>query len=368
MSKLSFLFTLIFILTVGCTQTKTVCPESSPFAEWKPIYPDPIAPILSYGSHMHRIEVRFYTTNKTRESIRVTKNGKQTTLFDTNTTDLHIFKIPIQTKGNYISVESGFSNSGINPHTNKIYVPKPMDMKFAVIGNIESGYSVSDPLIKTIVSRKPDFVVSTGNLTATPATPQEWVELNKHLEPLLERSVLMIASGKSETKAHHIKRFFARPTNHTYYSYTLKGTSLIFLNTQEDFEPGSAQFNWLTNTLKKSAYNWKIVFAQMPVRSSVSANRPTLNSLIPSFEHYRVNLVFSGGDAVYERFHINGVIYITTGLAGATPEKITRNLKLRKTAFENTPHFLEITLTERRIFVTAYDQNLNIKDNFKIID
>jgi len=333
------------------------------------IYPQNIYPILSYGSNMETLEVRFYTTNKTNENIRVIQNRTKKPLTEPQNSDIHQFSIPIKNKGHYLSIISGLSNSTIKPFTNKVYVPDPLDMKIAILGSVESGYSIADSLLKSLLSKKPDFVVTTGNLTERPATPSEWIKFCRHFEPLFKKSVLMPTPSKSEISGAHASRFFSpyNSKNH-YYAYILKGTSLIFLDSNQDSSPGSPQYNWLTNILKRSKYNWKLVFTQMPVRSVVSTNRPTLHHLVPTFEQYHVNLVFSGGDHVYERFHINGVIYVTTGLAGASPDPINVNSKLRKAAFVDTPHFLEVELTERRIFVTAYNTNLTVLDKFKIID
>jgi predicted phosphodiesterase len=89
------------------------------------------------------------------------------------------------------------------------------------------------------------------------------------------------------------------------------------------YDSGSQQFNWLETTLSDASQNSDVrhilvLLHHGPYDSgSHGSNMTVRNDLVPLFEQYGVDMVFSGHDHVYERGTVNDVKYVVTGGGGA---------------------------------------------------
>ena len=82
----------------------------------------------------------------------------------------------------------------------------------------------------------------------------------------------------------------------------------------------SEQLDWLRKQLQASNEEWKICFFHHPLYSDAKYHGPDLDlraQLVPLFEGYGVDVVFSGHDHVYERIKPqNGIYYFVMGSSG----------------------------------------------------
>jgi len=143
------------------------------------------------------------------------------------------------------------------------------------------------------------------------------------------------SDGTSE-KTRVFSAFFPKGVNspeNTYYSFDIGNVHFIILNSEIDYSNGSPQYNWLVMDLKNTmaAPHVKFVIASMhrppyTISESHSSDLGIRNTLSPLFEAYRVDLVFSGHNHLYERSKPitsgvvdakNGVYYIIAGGGGA---------------------------------------------------
>jgi hypothetical protein len=119
-----------------------------------------------------------------------------------------------------------------------------------------------------------------------------------------------------------------------YYSFDYGNAHFVVLNNYFSMNTvGSAQYNWLTADLAASNQFWKFVFFHEPAYASNSLQQPrdstkTVQNLVPRFEQYGVDMVFSGHWHYYERMkpllggqvstiEAGGVVYLVTGGGGA---------------------------------------------------
>ncbi len=101
---------------------------------------------------------------------------------------------------------------------------------------------------------------------------------------------------------------FAFPGNELWYSYDYGNAHIISLDTDNDFLPGSPQYEWLVDDLEEvsqdDSLKWNIVmFHRPPFTSGGKGNLDVQEHLCPLFDQYDVDLVLSGHMHIYERFY-----------------------------------------------------------------
>ena len=88
-----------------------------------------------------------------------------------------------------------------------------------------------------------------------------------------------------------------------------------------------------------------------------------INTIVPLFEQYGVDIVFSGHNHSYERSVVNGITYVVTGGGGAPLYNQERESSYN-VAFEKQHHFCLLEKTGDELTVTVYNVALDVIDNF----
>ena len=145
---------------------------------------------------------------------------------------------------------------------------------------------------------------------------------------------------------------YLKPLNlvKTYYSYELNNAHFVFIDPYIDYEPGSAQYQFIESDLKTASTNpnidWRFIVESVPMYTSPSKHPADFNIrdiYHPLFDKYKVNLVLTSDNHNYQRTfplkynngdssnpivangnqvpdnkanNNNGVIYLVTGTAG----------------------------------------------------
>jgi hypothetical protein len=205
---------------------------------------------------------------------------------------------------------------------------------------------------KNIQSKDPELVIAGGDASYKKSA-ECWFEI---IQPF--KSKLKIAMGDheySDTSGGEIGVInqYLKPLNlaKTYYSYDLNNAHFVFIDPYIDYEPSSAQYQFVENDLKTAATNpnidWRFVVESVPMYTSPSkhpADSVIRDIYHPLFDKYNVDIVFTSDNHNYQRTfplkynnddsstpivtnqkqvsHYNdnnnneGVIYLVTGTAG----------------------------------------------------
>jgi PKD repeat protein len=209
------------------------------------------------------------------------------------------------------------------------------DNRTPIVG--EKSQTVHEEIASAIAGRRPDFVLNTGDVVTYGKKYEEWnTELFASASEILKDTPYYIAIGNHEEDAHWFYDFFPYPAPGDYYSFDYGNAHFTILDTNQDYSPGSAQYNWLEADLASSNATWNIVACHHPFYSSNDVLQTELRDTIsPILEKYHVDLVFNGHEHLYERSYPikngaidfeQGIIYVTTG-GGAAELKQFQTVK-----------------------------------------
>ena len=267
----------------------------------------------------------------------------EVTLSGLNKNREYIYKVIV---GNLSSIEYSF-------HTKKM---KDDPLKFIIYGDTRSFPKVHENIVKMMVNEKPDFVANVGDVVTSGARLNEWID--EHFYPLRHISgnvPTYISIGNHEYGGYRDTRVVPpfeervhNPVNTTgsneyFFSFNYGNSHFIFLDPNkadspygERISPGSQQYNWFVNDLKKAKENseWIFVFLHQPPYSEAWSGgyydgEPLLRKeIVPIIEANNVDIVFAGHTHDYERGlphppydpetgSGNNAVYVITGGGGS---------------------------------------------------
>lgn len=263
---------------------------------------------------------------------------------------------------------------------------------------VDEAARAREALANLMVKEKSDFLIHTGNITASGLNADADREFFTPFKAVLAKNPLFVALGPNEYGPNRDSRdskSFLR-TNYTrfhdmswskatpkYYSFDTANVRFVFLDTNvaegavwaPEIGEKSAQTDWLKNTLASAGEKWKIVVMNAPAYSTGA--RGSRNEVFAAwgkiFEDYRVDLVIQGGDANYERTFpmyrgepsARGVTYVTLGTAAPAPTK--REHGDSSTArFVSARHFASVKVVDRKLTLKAYNENGKLLDTLEI--
>ncbi|MFA5937601.1 MAG: metallophosphoesterase [Candidatus Paceibacterota bacterium] len=232
---------------------------------------------------------------------------------------------------------------------------RPLEQRsfeFLALGDSGSGLGEHYDIGRQLARFNPDFVIHTGDITDFGTDETADKQYFRPFAGIMRKAPFFIALGNHEyapvkTPPEKTRGFLAAnylpfhqmppgPGTPHYYSFATANALFICLDTNAadgvksapGIEPGSAQRQWLEDTLSRSAATWKFVFLHEPLYSSGAhgSSKLLIKSLAPLFEKYQVDVVFQGHDHGYERTRPlkngiaapeDGVIYITLAGGGS---------------------------------------------------
>ena len=263
---------------------------------------------------------------------------------------------------------------------------------------VDEAARAREALAGLMVKEKSDFLIHTGNITASGLNADADREFFTPFKEVLAKNPLFVALGPNEygpnrdsrdskaflrsnyTRFHDMTWSKATPK---YYSFDTANVRFVFLDTNvaegavwaPEIGEKSAQTDWLKTTLATAGEKWKIVVMNAPAYSTGA--RGSRNEVFAVwgkiFEDYRVDLVIQGGDADYERTFpmyrgepsARGVTYVTLGTAAPAPTK--REHGDSSTArFVAARHFASVKVVDRKLTLKAYNENGKLLDTLEI--
>ena len=270
-----------------------------------------------------------------------------------------------------------------------LYSAERKVVNFLAFGNTAGDNPGPKALLAAQMAQKnADFVIHTGDLTASGLNSDADAEFFTPYKEVLAKTPLFISLGANEYGPNRTERdskSFVRSnysrfhdmswSNATpkYYFFDTANARFIFLDANAAYgavwapniDEKSAQYKWLQSSLSSATEKWKIVVVNAPMYST-GAKGPANEAaarFVPLFEKYGVDLVLQGAEANYERTfpmlanepNPRGVTYITLGGGGAAPTK--RVGSHRSTArFVAGHHFASVNIVDRKMTLQVFNE------------
>ncbi|HKD92358.1 MAG TPA: metallophosphoesterase [Terriglobales bacterium] len=158
---------------------------------------------------------------------------------------------------------------------------------------------------------KYEFVITLGdNIYGGHSASDFQRKFEEPYKPLLDAGVKFYASlGNHDDPEVEIRYPPFNMNGQRYYTFS-KGDVEFFALDSNSMAP--KQLDWVTRQLQNSKAKWKIAYFHHPLYSDAWTHGSDLHlraRLQPLFELYKVNVVLSGHDHVYERLKPQGGIY-----------------------------------------------------------
>lgn len=262
--------------------------------------------------------------------------------------------------------------SGPARHADAVSGTPPGGETYVVYGDSRTNHPAHMRVVAAIGEFAPDAVFHTGDLVEDGNDSKDWESFNAITAPLRAKAEFYPALGNHEKNSPQFFDNFTLPGNERWYSVSRPGAVFVVIDSNAGLGPGSEQALWLAAELKAAAGETgnplTVVFLHHPLFSSGPHGRDDNSyreDLIPLFERYGVDVVFSGHDHLYERSFYNGIHYVVTGGGGA-PLKQKKSPNPWSEIFISKFHFCKANVVDGELVVTVYDADLNVLDIFKV--
>ena len=204
-------------------------------------------------------------------------------------------------------------------------------VRWAVIGDNGTGeapeQAVADQMQRYWTVTHFEFVTMDGDNIYGGHRPSDFHnKFEQPYKPLLDEGVKFYAClGNHDDPAleENYKPF--NMGGNRYYTFS-KGDIQFFVLDSNYMDP--PQLSWLTEKLRTSTASWKIAYFHHPLYTAAAFHGPDVdlrNQLMPLFEQYGVNVVWSGHEHVYE--HLKPQYGINFFLVGNSGELRFHNIR-----------------------------------------
>jgi len=247
-----------------------------------------------------------------------------------------------------------------------------------------------------------EFILNTGDMVNSGGEQDDWDRYYEDIALAVDKNITFyytvgnhdiytyrLPDGSYGPQEYNFSTYMANvemPGNERYYSFNYKNRiHFIIINTDEFWDSGAAdefaitaeQKQWIIDDLSSNTLNFTIASFHRPAYSVRSTSRvedaaEIRKVLEPIFLEYDVDLTFSGHDHYYYRTARQGVVYITTGGAGA-PLYIPNRGELAQEDDEYFAeyHYCNITVSKEKttIETMVFDEtfeSVSLKDNFTL--
>jgi Icc-related predicted phosphoesterase len=244
--------------------------------------------------------------------------------------------------------------------TGKIDQSKPVELKvevprsflFVALGDLREtqigNHSASDPerrqaIIHAIAETHPAFVVVSGDLVYNGGNEADWQQWDSETKAWTDEKLAVIpAPGNHDVRGDPLlERYFRRfPALRQNRYYSVRAGNVLILSLDSSLPTATGpQFEWLKEKVEHPGKDTEFVVFLMhhpPVTRSMDhllggghSARPQEIALATWLEDVQKRstaklVVIAGHVHNYERYEQNGVTYIVSGGAGATPYMIER--------------------------------------------
>lgn len=200
--------------------------------------------------------------------------------------------------------------------------------RVAVFGDTRTGHRDHRATVEALVRERPAIALHTGDLVGLGTSTRHWDSFFHIEQPLLSRVQLYPCLGNHEEDGELYLEAFELPDDsphpERYYTFTYGSAWFAILDLYgAGFDEGGAQLRWLESELQLAMASQDlrhriVMLHHGPFDSGHHGpNMVVRERLVPLFERYGVDVVFSGHDHHYERGTVAGIKYVVTGGSGA---------------------------------------------------
>lgn len=245
------------------------------------------------------------------------------------------------------------------------------DLKpIVVYGDSRTGHDIHEKVVGAILEFEPIAVFHTGDLVDDGTDADQWETFNEITSDLLEITDFYPALGNHERNSDLYYSSFELPGNEQWYSVDVNNIHFIILDSDVDLSIDSEQYEWLGVDIKGITDDIEFIvaifhhppFSTGPHEEDEKGLR---ESIVPLFEEYEVDIVFSGHDHSYERSLYNGIYYIVAGGGGAPLYDQERTSAVSQ-KFLKSYNFCVIEVEEDKLNIDVYDEESVLIDTFEV--
>lgn len=245
-----------------------------------------------------------------------------------------------------------------------------MYSQIIIYGDSRTNKRVHKRVVNNIIKFNPVTVFNTGDLVFCRNSSKDWNTFVEVTAELRSKTKYYPIIGNHEKNSDEYHTIFELPNNEEWYTVTISDIAFIVLNSNENIKTGSEQLIWLEQQLSNSQKTNKytiVLFHHPPFSSGTHRKDPkkARKYLVPLFEKYGVDAVFSGHVHMYERLLVNGIYYIVTGGGGAPLHEVGEKSQYSQKLLKSY-HFCNLSILDNKLYVTAYDIDDNLLDTFII--
>lgn len=205
-------------------------------------------------------------------------------------------------------------------------------LRFVVYGDVRGGHRVHQRIVGAILREAPDFVLATGDLVLRGSDEADWQKFFSIARQLLSGVPYYPVAGNHDMgragdERRRMNEMFAlwpgpsdRPAAGHWYSFDVGGVHFVMLDSNA--YGAAKQLRWLERDLA-AARRRKVraIFATAHdgpySRGLHRGNRKAAQLYAPLLARYKVTMLFSGHDHLYQRGVVKGLPYIVSGGGGA---------------------------------------------------
>ena len=205
---------------------------------------------------------------------------------------------------------------------------------FVVLGDNRSGGDVYRKIVSMAMERKPDFIINTGDMIATPGSSDDWAKFWELSKVVTVPYFLTVGNHDAHPKVPRSEKIYKEqvdlPGNELYYSFIAGNSLFIVLDSYIDDQEKRItreQYAWLEGVLANARQKHKFVFLHHPLYTEQGKGRHAGDSLDKHpkdrdrlealLVKSRVDAVFAGHEHFYQRKSVDGITHIITGGGGA---------------------------------------------------
>ncbi len=272
--------------------------------------------------------------------------------------------------------------------TFKTAVREDSAFSFVVLGDNRTRFWLFKRIMDRAYAERPEFVLNVGDVVTNGLKKRQWHrEFFGPAGKLMARVPTYIAIGNHERDTEWFYKYVSYPEPENYYSFDYGNAHFAIIDSNKELGPDSEEYKWLENDLANTQATWNFVAHHHPPYSSdendygdtykgpSTLGEMNTKQLVPLYEKYGVDIVWAGHIHVYERTWPikngkvdpeNGVIYITTGGAGAPIEDFAPTRSWFTAKVGRDCHYCLVSIQQGDLIMTAYDIHGNLFDFLKL--